>query len=104
VEAALRQAAISSVNLAEVVTKLIHRGASIAAAEEAVDRLGCEVADVGKALGLRAGALYATTKPYGLSLGDRVCIALAEREGLPVMTADRGWLNAPLGVEVTLIR
>jgi ribonuclease VapC len=46
------------------------------------------------------------TKPFGLSLGDHACLALAKRENLPALTADHSWLRAaPLvGVEVRLIR
>ncbi len=31
----------------------------------------------------------------GLSLGDRLCLALGERRGAEVLTADRSWGNAP---------
>jgi PIN domain nuclease of toxin-antitoxin system len=37
-------------------------------------------------------------------LGDRACLALALRLGLPVMTADRIWGKVTLGVDVQLIR
>jgi ribonuclease VapC len=55
---------------------------------------------------IAAGAMVGQTKAFGLSLGDRSCLALAKREHLPALTADRIWLQAgPLvGVEVRLIR
>lgn len=39
-----------------------------------------------------------------MSVGDRLCVALAMREGVPVLTADRRWREAPLPVEVVYIR
>jgi len=38
------------------------------------------------------------------SLGDRVCLALARRRGLPVLTTDKPWADLDLGIEVRLIR
>lgn len=48
--------------------------------------------------------LRPVTKHLGLSLGDRACLALAKREVLPVLTADRVWSELDIGVEVRLIR
>jgi ribonuclease VapC len=44
--------------------------------------------------------------PGGLSLGDRYCLALAKREGIPALTAERRWpdIAAAAGVTVDLIR
>jgi ribonuclease VapC len=44
--------------------------------------------------------------PGGLSLGDRYCLALAKREGIPALTAERRWpdIAAAPGVTVDLIR
>lgn len=104
VEAKLARSVMSSVNLAEVVAKLIERGASPTLAEEIVGGLGCEIAAVDAALGLRAGVMHGETGRHGLSVGDRVCLALAEREGLPALTADRVWGALDLPIQVALIR
>ena len=44
------------------------------------------------------------TKKYGLSLGDRACLALAKHKKLPVLTADKIWKKFDLGLKVQLIR
>jgi PIN domain nuclease of toxin-antitoxin system len=38
------------------------------------------------------------------SLADRACLALAERLGVPAVTADREWAKADVAAEVQLIR
>jgi PIN domain nuclease of toxin-antitoxin system len=69
-----------------------------------VDSLGCETVPVGFDLAFRAGTLEPETRPLGLSLGDRSCLALAEREGAPAVTADRAWSRLALPIAVTVIR
>ena len=98
------RALLTSVNASEVVVKLIRYGAAPEAAQTLVRMLGSEIVDVDANLGLQAGALYARTSHAGLSLGDRICLALALREGLPVLTADRAWASLDIGVEIRLIR
>jgi len=102
--AAMQRACISAVNYAEVVTKLIDQGLTPMQAQDAIDRLGCELMDVDKHRAASAGALHEKTRRTGISLGDRFCLALAEELGLPVLTTDRRWKALDLGVEVTLIR
>lgn len=50
------------------------------------------------------GELRTVSKIYGLSLGDRACLALGIVKQLPVLTADRVWLNVPVKTEVRVIR
>lgn len=52
----------------------------------------------------RVGELRAQTKRLGLSLADRACLALAEREMLPAVTADKTWRDAGLAIEIRTIR
>jgi ribonuclease VapC len=97
-------AMISSVNFAEVVTKLAERGASLGLIRQAIARYGLQIALFDEGLAERTGELRARTKGLGLSLGDRACLALAERFALPVLTADRLWKDLTLSVEVRLLR
>ena len=97
-------ALISSVNLAEVVAKLIDHGQPPEAAEAVASVLPFDVVIFDGPMALRAGKLRAAARSRGLSLGDRACLALAQREGLPALTADRAWAGLDIGVEVRLIR
>ena len=97
-------ALISAVNLAEVVGKLVERGANLDLVRVALSRYGLQVAVFNGELAELTGALRAKTKSFGLSLGDRACLALAERESLPVLTADRTWKELNLSIEIELLR
>jgi ribonuclease VapC len=50
--------------------------------------------------------MYSLAKQYGLSFGDRYCLALGIVLQLPVYTGDRIWrqLEEPLGIKINLIR
>lgn len=96
--------AISTVNLSEVVAKLVDRGWSDAAADAVADDLGMTVVPFDAGLARDAGKLRRTTRSHGLSLGDRACLALARREGVPALTADRAWQNADTDVTIEVIR
>jgi PIN domain nuclease of toxin-antitoxin system len=52
----------------------------------------------------QTGALRPATKALGLSLGDRACLALARRERLPILTADRSWAKLDLGIPIKVMR
>jgi PIN domain nuclease of toxin-antitoxin system len=104
VQAVLPYSLISAVNLAEVVGKLIQRGADPEGAAEAVEVLPFEVVPLDESLAIRAGALWSETRAGGLSLGNRACVALAQAEGLPAYTTDRSWSKIATNVEVHLIR
>ncbi len=99
-------AGISVANLAETMTRLVRDGMPPEQAERALAALPLTLHDLDYDLAIQAGALFAQTRPFGLSLGDRACLALARREKLPALTADRAWLQAgpAVGVEVRLIR
>lgn len=96
----LSSALLNSVNLTEVVTRLVREGYDPMRAYY----LGCRIVDHDTDLADRAGRLWTATASLGLSLGDRACLALAMREGLPILTGDRPWARLGIGVDVRLIR
>ncbi len=69
-----------------------------------VSSLPVTVVPADRHLALDAGALRAGTRHLGLSLGDRFCLALGRRAGLPVYTADRAWLALAGSMDIRLIR
>jgi len=104
VERLMDDAVISIVNLAEVMTKLAVGGLTREAARRTFDGLGIAVVDFTRDLAEDVGTMILQTKGHGLSLGDRACLALARREKLPVLTADRAWRDVDVGVRIELIR
>ncbi len=102
-------AAISVANWAEVLTKLAEKGENpeVAVAEmKGAGLIGGVVAvePITEEDCVRIARLRRSTKPQGLSLADRACVALAERLDVPALTADREWGKAAMGAKVRLIR
>lgn len=103
-EAALGGAVLSAVNWAEVAGVLDARGLPAALLRDTVEALGIDLRAFGREDADETGALYAATRGAGLSLGDRACLALARKLGVPALTADRAWLDVDVGVEVRCVR
>jgi ribonuclease VapC len=105
VDDAIRDGAvILSVNLAEVVTRMIDKGMTEADIRRLLAAIELVVVPFDEDLAHRAGLLRSATRSAGLSLGDRACLALAERLGLPALTADRAWGRLQVGIQVDVIR
>ncbi len=71
---------------------------------EALGAMPLTVVPFDEDLAYRAGLLRRVTRAAGLSLGDRACIALAQRTGAPVLTADRAWAALSLPVDMHIVR
>lgn len=97
-------AAISAVNLSEVVAKLADSGMPEEKIREALEGLALEIHGFGRELAYETGLLRPSTRSRGLSMGDRACIALGSRLGLPVLTADRAWEGLDVEAEIRLVR
>jgi PIN domain nuclease of toxin-antitoxin system len=104
VMAAIDEAIVSTVNYAEVVARLIDLGRDVHAAKSAIRGLGIGVVEFDEELAGRTGELRPLTRRRGLSLGDLACIALAERDGIPALTADHRWRDAVPTVEIRIFR
>lgn len=95
---------ISSVNLAEVAARLSDLGNSEATVAGMLRLPKLEVLTFGGELAMTSAHLRPATRPLGLALGDRACLATALAAGLPVLTADRTWAQLDIGVAVEVIR
>lgn len=100
----LADSVISTVNLAEVVGSLARHGVDADSIRDYLDALQLDAIDLDRAGAERIGLLLIETRKAGLSLADRACLALAEREALPAYTADKAWTTLDLDVDIRLIR
>lgn len=94
----------STVNLAEVQSKLVDRGVQADDAWKATINSVNEAVPFTVEQAKAAGSLIAETRPLGLSLGDRACLSLAIALKAPVYTTDRSWKNLKLGIRIHVIR
>lgn len=104
VKEVLDRAAICAVNVAEVQSKLVDGGLSRQAAEARIRFLGCSILPFGEEQAFEAGSLIAQTRSFGLSLGDRACLALAIDRKATVYTTDKIWKSLNLGIKIEVIR
>ena len=96
-------ARISAVNYAEVISHFVHAGMPEREIDTMLDPLPITVVPVDKALGQLAGRLRAVTAEAGLSLGDRMCLALALRDELPAWTSDLAWKKIAVAAQVKVV-
>ena len=94
---------LCAVNAAEVHERMLRDGAHPVPTWNRILNMGCEICPFTPEQARMAAELTAITRPYGLSLGDRACLALAIERKATVYTADRAWKELGLGVEVEVI-
>ena len=104
VDGHLGDAAASAVNVAEVGARLSDLGASLAEVRRAIALMAVEIVAFDAEQAYAAAGIRDATRSRGLSLGDRACLQLAARRGLPAVTADRAWAELDVDVDVQLIR
>ena len=104
VEEVVEGAAISTVNWAEVYQRWLAHEVDVTDLRPDLEALGIQIVPFIVEDAEQAVELWRLTRHQGLSLGDRACLGLARRLGLPALTADRAWLDVNSGVEVQAIR
>ena len=105
VEELLYNSAISAVNLAESVNKLVKRGSPAQAVRDVFMELKLSVEDWSEDLAYQSAEFTPFIKSHGLSLGDRACLTLAKKLHATAVTSDRAWRRVPsLGVRVMIFR
>jgi ribonuclease VapC len=95
---------LSTVNLIEVHARMIKLGADPTRAWNRVLNFKCQICPLTETQARVAAELLPATRPYGLSLGDRVCLALAIERQAKIYTTDRIWKSIPLPIEIEVIR
>lgn len=93
---------VTAANWSEVLQKVRRHGGDPNEVGLLLRALGLDVADVTRIDGERAAALW--SRENSLSLGDRLCLAVAHRLGRPAVTAESRWTAADVGIDVQLIR
>ena len=99
-------ARVSSVKLAEVMTKLVDLGMPTETVDAVIKDLQLTVLPFGVAHAVEAARLRTPSRDAGLSLGDRACLATAKLNEMSALTSDRAWkgLQKSVGVKIELIR
>jgi PIN domain nuclease of toxin-antitoxin system len=100
----LSRACISAVNLVEAYGKMVEYGKPLVAVAYQVERLRIPVIPFDAEQAQVAASLWKATRPVGMSLGDRACLALAAKMSLPALTTEGEWGRCGLAVKVVQIR
>ena len=100
----LDETVVSTVILGEVISKLVAIGMNVDDAWRDARSVIDRVVSFDEHQAKLAGEFVKLTKPHGLSLGDRSCLALGSVLQLPVYTADQVWEKVQVGVEVLVVR
>ena len=100
----LTRSLIGATNLAEVVSKLRERGLSLDEVKEALGGLHLDVRPLTPGQAMLIGDLRPATRPLGLSLGDRACLALAIELDAEIYTTDAALTKADVAITATSIR
>ncbi|MDF2965328.1 MAG: hypothetical protein K0Q51_716 [Rickettsiaceae bacterium] len=105
VEEALGKIVMSSVNVSEVVAKLLDSGIPEDECMESIEPFVSSIIPFDDDHAFLTATLKKLTKQQGLSLGDRACIALGIQLSAPIYTADKAWLECIIPyAEIVLIR
>lgn len=95
---------VSSVNLAEVISKVREAGSEVELVTDLVREVGMEIVLFDEPAATQVGRLRPLTRHLCLSLGDRACLATALLADAIAVTADRCWTDGDFGVVVECIR
>ena len=100
---ALSGGMVTAANWAEILQKARKHGGDPHEVGLLLRSLGLEVVDVTRADAELAASIW--TRDLPLSLGDRLCLAVAARLGSPALTAESQWKEVAIeGLDVEVIR
>ncbi len=100
----LSNSVMSTVNVAEAYSKLYEVGVPNEEINNIFKELTFTIIPFDQIMAHQTGQLRPLTRAFGLSLGDRACLATAICLNLPVMTTDKVWQKLDIGIDVLCIR
>jgi ribonuclease VapC len=101
---ALPEAQIGAVNFSEAFGKLVEAALDEETVDSLIESLQLQVIPFDREQAQLAGSLRRTTREFGLSLGDRACLALARVQGAVALTCDKSCTRFDAGCRVELAR
>jgi ribonuclease VapC len=104
VEAILGEAVVSAVNACETLGKLIDAGVPESDARASLELLNLEVIPFDAEMAYTAACLRPQTRRFGLSLGDRCCLALGILRQSTVVTTERAWSKLKTRISIEVLR
>ena len=104
VEKHLSNSIMSAVNISEVIAVAADLGIPERELMPIISSIVADIIPFDTEHAYTAALIRKETKRYGLSLGDRACLALARLKNLPILTADKVWKDLELGIKINLIR
>jgi ribonuclease VapC len=102
--AVIPEAILSAANLAEVLIVAHRKGLDCELVFAAITNLGVEIVSIEAAHGRIAAQLSRAYPALNLSLGDKLCLALALNRNVEVLTSDREMTKVGMGLRVELFR
>ena len=104
-ESLIANSVMSTVNYTEVITVLARKGINETDIDVIMQDLIPTILSYDLKIAICAGKLNNLTKQYGLSLGDRACIATGIIYNIPIYTADKIWTELSISnADIRLIR
>jgi PIN domain nuclease of toxin-antitoxin system len=101
----MKYAIISTINIAEVYKYCIEvQNLTEEDCKNLIKLSGIKIIDFCEEQALISAKIIKVTKPYGLSLGDRGCLALGLLNNTPILTCDKIWGKVDLNVEFIMAR
>lgn len=102
-EGIISNSAISLVNLSELVSVLSRSNIPENEIDDIIMDIVPEIIPFCENVCIKAGKLARLTKDYGLSLGDRACIATACHYNMEIYTTDKIWLKLVASITTTIV-
>ena len=105
IEDVIATSSMSSVNFSEVISVLARSNVTDSDINEIIADLIPEIIPFTQDISILAGKLITVTNIYGLSLGDRACIATGIIHNFKILTTDKAWQECQIpNADIVLIR